>query len=456
VSLVEHKDGGNWYWYAVVVYGSPNGTNYDAMYDIYKYNVNATCSLSFWDTCAYRRPIHKPSPQVGTATFDNVIHIDANRLGVFNIIWDNSTGIQAIAGNESNMCSGLCSTNSYQLVTNSGGAVYQYPDIAMWYDCSTNVSTAYYCYVDATSGTKLYVGYVDKLCNGVSANYPTYQYFPASTGYYQQDLGTPAHPRIACPDCNNTTCLNWTVVTENTDFTVYDIIGWTLSCGTLFTNNYTNGSMTNNPCSGVYVINGSTNENPAVSYQNANTPGMMIGWDCSYASYHSFYSTASIAIIADKYGQYSTICTPVNYLIVSGDNYSTYHGGRRLSISGRDYGYMYYTFCDNYTTDYVEYKDVAFGSCSLRVEGSYNKYADVVSLSPNPFTSEVTLKFPDGYAQLKVFDMTGNLLLTAEGNEDKLNRCLNELAINLPEAVYILRLETGDRGDIINKKLIKM
>jgi hypothetical protein len=79
-----------------------------------------------------------------------------------------------------------------------------------------------------------------------------------------------------------------------------------------------------------------------------------------------------------------------------------------------------------------------------------------VRVFPNLFTSEVTLNYPDDYLQIKVFDLTGNLLLATTGNEDAINQSLNKMAITLPKGIYLLRLATENGSDFVNKKLIKM
>jgi len=80
---------------------------------------------------------------------------------------------------------------------------------------------------------------------------------------------------------------------------------------------------------------------------------------------------------------------------------------------------------------------------------------DVVYLC-NRRRSEETSSGFIGTTQIKVFDITGNLLLNASGNESAINESLNELAINLPKGVYLLRLDSGDGNYSVNKKLIKM
>jgi len=440
------------YWYAVVVYGISNASNYDAWYVIYQYTPNATCSLSTWTA---NTPARLLDPNGNNAKFDNEIHIDADANGNFVIIWDNCTGagtnkgIQAIAGNRNTgSAPTLCTANAVLLVS---GSNYRFPDVALYASADSYV---HYSYLDLTFGT-LYVGAVTwaDICNThLTTNNPTYQSFSHGLGY------SFTRPRIAAPPNANSACYDsWTVVAKYDNGTNYEIVGWSFKCGTQYgMHTYTDGSMSGSPCGGGNKIHVDDNTDPAVGYDNGNT-GIMIGWDSWYSHFtgtctHCFNPTQSIAITCNTDGSWNTSCSAY-YLLLS--TYNLNNTARYLAISGRDYNNMAYDFCDNaYSTN--NYKDVAFGACSLRVERAPILNNDNVQLSPNPFTGELSIGFPFDFAQVKVFDLNGNALLNEGGNETEINLSVNKLTINLPKGVYILKVATQDGSDFVNKKFVKM
>src|SRR5262249_4233748 len=86
----------------------------------------------------------------------------------------------------------------------------------------------------------------------------------------------------------------------------------------------------------------------------------------------------------------------------------------------------------------------------------FNNPASTISISPNPFSDEVTFSFGSTTAYIKLYNMMGNLLFSITGNQGELNRSLNELLIYISKGVYIFQVETTDRSNAVIRKLIKM
>jgi hypothetical protein len=463
VALVES----NGKWYAVVVYGIYSAGGYNAWIDLYYWGSNTFIPVGG----GY--PQLLPDPGAGiNAKFTNVIRIDADASGNFAIVWDDTKtykGIQAIAGHgNSGSAPSLCgSPTSYQLVAGTSSRQYQKPDVSLNYDCSTpNTSYIYYVYVDFYSSPEnLNIGQADYtwLCSASGSNNTTYKSYTAASSSYTYD-----NPRIACPPCGNSAwCYDsWAVVSEYHGSSTNDIIGYSSVCGTSYGPYFYTDLATGlhvGPC----TINADDNKDPAISYDSDND-GIMIGWDtwcstCFLAIGHSTVPPSqSIALPLNIDGTLNSAtlahCSASNYFIVSNDNTDQ---SQRLSISGRDYYnilpvkfYMQYTFW--HTTSYVAYKDVPYNSCNLR-EGKPNSHnADNIVISPNPFTEDLYISLASETAGIKVFDITGNLLLTSAGNQDEINQSLNELAAQLPKGIYMLRLDAKDGSNTVNKKFIKM
>jgi len=442
VALVESKNTnlGRTLWWAIVVYEDVS-TGF-CMCDMYYYTA-PTCATATWTL--YSTAILL-DPGLNKAVFYKTIRIDADRDGNFVIIWDdnnNYPGILVTSGQNSVTAEPALSTKYRQLIANSGSIQYATPDVS-------TVGTTYYVYVDINANPNaLYVGqclFSDIWNGSLSSNVVPFQTFSTS-GLY-------SNPRIACPPIGSTCATNsWTAVSEfiANGSANYDIIGYTSYCGTIFGMNiYTDGSLL---CAG-FPINGNANVLPAVGYDNINQD-IMIGWDCGYSTYSGFTPTQSV-VLECNYADGSLAGT--NYELAATTNGAD--NARYLSISGRDYyyssaAYMQYTYC-NLNSPVMSYKDIKTATGHLRMGQTTGEKEDNFDIFPNPFTGEVSVNFASDFARIKVFDLTGYLLLNVYGKEEEINRSLNELTVTLPKGVYMLRLEINDGSDFENKKFVKM
>jgi len=481
-----HAEYSNNVWYAIVAYGVPTShSTYYCYYDVYIFDI-PSCTWS-----PYGNPTRNNIPDnTGTganAEFSNVIRIDGNTKSSCDwaIFWDNNDvnstyrGINAIAGNGTYICNWY--NESELLVPSTFMDTYLYPDLTFITPCDLDEKgTIYFTYADITNPNILNVGSIDheNLCHAQTISLQPHRFtFPAQPNHIFT-----GRPRIASNDACHCAPVDeedeeqqscgcapgWTVVSEYQGFSTppitpitFDIIGYTAAGYTAFCNGaiygphiYTNHSLTPSPCS----INDFENTDPAVTYDYWDE-GIIIGWDSWYPKDNvtPFNPTQSVAVTCNRYGLLRS-CNIYN--IVSTNSQGANDVARYLSLSGTNLGSenIQYTFsCPYQGFPYDAYKDVPFTYCgNLRLSEKNVSNPDDITISPNPFTNQITVSYPDNYAQIKVFDITGNLLFEVTGNENEINRSLNQLSINLPKGVYMLRLETADGINTETKKLIKM
>jgi hypothetical protein len=417
-------------WYAIIVYRDNT-------------NNNCICDLYYWNSTSFQRYTTGYPVTLSSGGYISAINVDANNLGDIGIVWDDSqTGyIEAVTGYGHSLTSPTLGSISVSLA-NSRNCIS--PDV------STRNDLVYFTFLDQNNKTMYVDYYSTSIIYSGSSLYRTSLLSNSSPGNYY-------FPRIACPPGTNSA--EYSAVVEQAYNGSYDIVNFTNDGTTTYNNIYTDASQANGPC----AINSAYNMKPVISYNDAYS-GLMVGWSSDYYNGVTFYPRASVAVACDVTGAVNSCITDgINnsYLIVPKDNFSKLYQCWALSIAGRDYNNssnMLYTYYMPDLTD-VRYKDVPFcynsgGVYSLRKKGG--DASNNLSISPNPFTDELKITLGVDNANVRIYDLVGNLLLQTEGNEAKINEEFNRFSADIPKGIYYLIITNNDGVEGNKLKIIKM
>src|SRR6185436_12410296 len=345
-------------WFAIVVYGDASS--------------NLTCDFYEWDltstTFATIAPI---TTYLESPGFWAYVNVDADASFNFVVVWDfwnsgaGQSEVHVACGTSVPGTSppGFC--GGYPILL-PGSAGQFAPDVSLYPDFSNSTSVVHYACLDAGLG-RIYITYDDfnSLCGGTSSNNADWTATPPVNCYWDSP------PRIACPpNTNGSATTDWSMVSTVNCSGTHDVIGYTSynppgNGYAPYRWDYTNASVNANLC------RISPNRFPVVSY-DAGYNGIMIGWICEYdradlnhMAHPAFNDIAPVALLCDLKGGLggpAPSCYPSNtpwYMIVQSDNLTqgTLFQEYTLSISGRDYNSMQYTFFNSATSD-IQFKDV--------------------------------------------------------------------------------------------------
>ena len=363
----------------------------------------------FWETFIWNGSSFA-SNTIASA-FDNgngtSVNIDANDHsdGQFVIVWDNAGDIYAVTGDIANS----------SLNSNVGVANGTYPDVSLYYDGTDNIAHITYLdnngelFVDDHDYSTLSAGSAASLSNVLTAS--------PSTGY------TFKVPRIASPNGNNSNSSNWTVVLEEIRINnQYRIIGFSDGNATSIIYN-----------DGFYLTDISSTENyfPTVTYDsNYPTDGIWICW-----TYSDGTSDVPIGLKCDN----SAIPVSTSYLEVP-NGFTSGDYCINASIAGRYasdelfisfIGYVYNGNSNNYV--YIKY---------IANAGSQSTFRNLNNLVGNLLDDK-----SNRLLNIKLYDITGKLILTAKLPANEYNRYILNNNINLPANLYLVQI-ISDNGDL--------
>jgi type IX secretion system substrate protein len=462
VSLVEGYSAGQAAdtWYAIVVYGDASS--------------NITCDFYEWDLTNFDFSTIGviASTNLQSSAFYGYVNVDADASNNFVVVWDywnsgagqpeinTASGSSLPGSNPPQLCAG------YPVTLNNSLGMWA-PDVSLYPDPGNSTSVVHYVYLDASMST-IYVTYDDfaTLCGGHSSNNAYYSDAPSHCNF-------DSPPRISAPpNTNGAATTDWSVVSTTRCNGIHDVVGYTSyyppgNSYLPYKWKYTDNSINVNLCAV------DPNRFPVVSYDGGNT-GIMISWICEYSAVdrnhlaHPYFNDiAPIALALDPKGGLggnAPSCYPNHrpwYMIVQSDNLSQppVLGSSPLqeytiSISGRDYSDMQYTFFNSATTD-IQYKNVTFCSANLSLRSAMSTDMGTTTVFSNPFSDELKINIDFDYALINIFDVTGKILISAAGTVPEINKQLNGFAKKLPSGVYIMKMDTGS-GEAINQKLIKI
>jgi hypothetical protein len=210
--------------------------------------------------------------------------------------------------------------------------------------------------------------------------------------------------------------------------------------------------------------------NPALSY-DASYNGMVVGWNCDYEGDPLDYHPNSIlAVVCNLDGSINSSCynSGIGFMIVpyfnpSSNPYTHTYSEVCLSVAGRDYPQMEYTFYDYITStgiDYVAFKSVYY--CDTKYALRYRtqlKKKDAI-ISPNPFHDQLKINIgkqsiENIMLRVQISDIMGNVLFNTSGNEEKINKELKNESCKLENGMYIIQIEQDNSKTIIDR-IIKM
>ena len=352
------------------------------------------------------------------------INIDADDASNFAIVWNDGSNADlfAVVGDHSGS-----TVNVYNLgtpVQNIGVSAKGYsPDVCI-YDGGTIYDRVTYTYIDTNGDLFIDFDSFAALATGVST--PTNVFFTSSSTGIQF-----YNPRIACPPSSVGTREDWTVVVEENDnSSVYYITGYndnnTLITGPTF---YNLSPIDLSPI---------LNLHPAVTYTNQSPPNVLVGWTMDNSSgYATNLSTMQFPVANAIYP-----------IVVSCDDFGsplfseyweepmTVGNGDlldNLSLSGR-YGndLLYSTF---------------FFSNGTTINDIFTKIVNTISSSGGLKIHQESLiqnSLSDVNLKIKLWDITGKLLIFQIGDKAQILTILENISSNNSNSLYIIEIEDSD------------
>jgi hypothetical protein len=411
-------DDGYKFW-AIVVYHSNSSGGF-------------ICDFYRWSGSSYSL---NSSTLLSSSSFGNSINIDGDIFGDFAIAWDDpGTGdIQTISGSTySTSAPSFCTAGPISV---SGTSGYIYPDVSIYTDLASTI-ILHYVYLNSGT-TDVYVAddAFNSVCSGTSLANIVYNASSVNGNY--------STPRIACPPSGGDST-DWAIAVMDYGSGTYDIVNFTDYSTTVISHFYTGGYP--------YTINGQNNFAPAISY-DGGLNGIIVAWVSDYSSSGNFTPEGPIALSGNIAGDYNGgLCASGGGYMVVSTNTINYAYQRAISVAGRDYSNMMYTFYEAYAND-ILWKEAPYSNCHLRL----SKRTEEITVSPNPFADElsISLSSTKEIVSVKLWDLTGKTLFESEGGQQKINGELKALAARLGAGVYTLHIENNS-GEISNQKLIKM
>ncbi len=359
------------------------------------------------------------------------INIDADDGSNFVIVWNDGSNADLFAVVGDHTASTVNVFNLGTPVQNIGVSTKGYsPDVCI-YDGGTIYDRVTYTYIDTNGDLFIDFDSFAALATGIST--PTNVLFSSpSTGnqFY--------NPRIACPPSSIGTREDWTVVVEENDNSIlYKIIGY----------NDNNTTVTGPTSYNLFPINLSPvlNLHPAVTYTNQTPPNVLVGWTMDNSS--GFVTglsglqppvanaTYPIVVSCDDFGipifnEYWE--EPVT--VVNGDLLDN------LSLSGR-YGndLLYSTF---------------FFSNGTTINDIYTKTVNTISSSGGlkiHQESVIQNSLSDVNLKIKLWDITGKLLISQRGDKAQISNILESISSNNSNSLYIIEIEDSENHILRSK-----
>ncbi len=410
-------DDGHKFWAIVVYYSNSSG--------------GFICDFYRWSGSSFSL---NASTLLSSSSFGNSINIDGDVEGNFVIAWDDpGTGdIQTITGTSGSGPS-FCTMGPISV---SGTSGYIYPDVSIFNDLNSNI-ILHYVYLN-NSSTDVYIAddAFGNACGGSSSASVVYNTSSGNGNY--------STPRIACPPSGGGST-DWAIAVMDYGSSIYDIVNFTNYSSSVISHNYTGGYP--------YTIDSQNNFAPAISY-DGGLNGIIVAWVSDYSSSANFTPQGPVALSGNIAGDYNGggCSSGGGYMVVS-TNTVNYAYQRAISVAGRDYSDMMYTFYEAYAND-ILWKEVPYSNCHLRV----GKDQDKITVSPNPFTDQLSIALSssgEDILSVGLYDITGKAILKMDGNQFQINQELGILASGISPGIYTFHIFSGS-GEIINKKLIKI
>jgi hypothetical protein len=362
-----------------------------------------------------------------SAAFGNTLNIDGNYLGDFIITWDDGAGnVDAITGS---------TPFSSVPALNNGGASVSVTTDGDYPDVSLAAADAQFVYIQGGGEIVADILRFSAMASGTGGpNVPPYYISSTPTGTY-------SYPRIACPASASADEFTFVVqeilISGSTNYLIEGFNSYSSTVtGPIV---YNDGST--NPPGGTGIQVNTPSLFPVVTYSGYDVQPIWVGWvwdnrSNNYTGSPPYDAQYPIVLICDyaaiPLSHYLTV--PLSSGIASQDV------DLAFSISGRYAANNLYTFYESAGSD-IYTKAISNAASGLRYGWTDRSQSDI-SESCAEFIISPVLDLNTEIISYQLLDVSGRILLQAEGNASDLLIDINTIKNNGLTGIFLLRINS--------------